>query len=457
MKNYCLKFLEHFLLFSALLLVATAFSMKYSFDTRKSFKGESWDYVTVRPKAHMFYWLYETTHPSGYKERPLILWLQGGPGGSGTGFGNFQEIGPLDVNLNKRNTTWLQTASLLFIDNPVGTGYSYVEDKKALTTSVAEISADLLTLMQAFVKKHPDFEKIPFYIFSESYGGKMTAAFSKVLYDAIQAEKIALNFKGFAMGDSWISPVDSVNSWGPYLYATSIIDDDGLAAIQTIAKKVEKLVNEGKFVEATGAWDEAEGVVGRVSGNVNFYNIMNWGGEGITSQQEESQTLKFQPEIESHLGPLYRRHVKPLYGNSLDELMNGPIRKKLGIIPDNVQWGGQSKEVFEAQGTEFMKNVTSTVNDLINKTPLKVVVYQGQLDLICDTLGAEMWFDQLDVAESFESATRVLKSCKSHPVACYYQKEYKNVQFYWILGAGHMVPSDNGYGALDMVNQIIAS
>ena len=38
--------------------------------------GEYWDYVTVRPKAHMFYWLYETTHESGFKKRPLILWLQ---------------------------------------------------------------------------------------------------------------------------------------------------------------------------------------------------------------------------------------------------------------------------------------------------------------------------------------------------------------------------------------------
>jgi len=31
----------------------------------------------------------------------------------------------LDVNLNARNTTWLQTANLLFVDNPIGTGFSY--------------------------------------------------------------------------------------------------------------------------------------------------------------------------------------------------------------------------------------------------------------------------------------------------------------------------------------------
>ena len=35
--------------------------------------------------------------------------VQGGPGGSSCGFGNFEEIGPLDVELNPRNTTWVST------------------------------------------------------------------------------------------------------------------------------------------------------------------------------------------------------------------------------------------------------------------------------------------------------------------------------------------------------------
>lgn len=34
------------------------------------------------------------------------------------------------------------------------------------------------------------------------------------------------------------------------------------------------------------------------------------------------------------------RHIRPLHKQSLSELMNGPIRKKLGIIPQNVTWGG---------------------------------------------------------------------------------------------------------------------
>ena len=39
--------------------------------------------------------------------------LQGGPGGSSTGFGNFMEIGPLDVDLKPRDTNWVrQTISI---------------------------------------------------------------------------------------------------------------------------------------------------------------------------------------------------------------------------------------------------------------------------------------------------------------------------------------------------------
>lgn len=34
--------------------------------------------------------------------------LQGGPGASGCGYGNFEEIGPLDKAMKPRNTTWVQ-------------------------------------------------------------------------------------------------------------------------------------------------------------------------------------------------------------------------------------------------------------------------------------------------------------------------------------------------------------
>ena len=35
---------------------------------------------------------------------------------------------------------------------------------------------------------------------------------------AVKAGDIKCNFKGLAMGDSWISPEDSTAMWGPYCY-----------------------------------------------------------------------------------------------------------------------------------------------------------------------------------------------------------------------------------------------
>ena len=85
-------------------------------------------------------------------------YFQGGPGGSGAGFGNFGEIGPLDVNLEARETTWLKEASLLFVDNPVGTGFSYVTDNHAYAKSVDEIAQDLVAFFKEFFQKKPDFQ-----------------------------------------------------------------------------------------------------------------------------------------------------------------------------------------------------------------------------------------------------------------------------------------------------------
>lgn len=103
--------------------------------------------------------------------QPLIMWLQGGPGASGTGYGNFEEMGPLDTNLNYRNTTWVTAANVIYVDNPVGAGFSYVDDASLYTTNNTQIAADLVTLMQAFLTKYPAFQTTPFFVFCESYGG----------------------------------------------------------------------------------------------------------------------------------------------------------------------------------------------------------------------------------------------------------------------------------------------
>ncbi|GFP87566.1 serine carboxypeptidase-like 51 [Phtheirospermum japonicum] len=98
--------------------------------------------------------------------------LKLGLGSSGVGIGNFQEIGPLDANLKTRDSTWLKKADLLFVDSPVGTGYSYVENASLLVKRDEEAAADLTTLLIDVYNRNESLQKSPLYIVGESYGGK---------------------------------------------------------------------------------------------------------------------------------------------------------------------------------------------------------------------------------------------------------------------------------------------
>lgn len=183
------------------------------------------------------------------------------PGGSSTGFGNFLEIGPLDINLQPRAATWLQLASLLFVDNPVGTGWSYVDDASLLTTNEDQIAADLVTLVAAFFQAHPAYAAVPFVVFSESYGGKMATSFSNALLDAIAGGRVKCNFRAVALGDSWISPVDSVESWTPLLYQTGLVDDATAAGLAQQAQGIAAAVQQHQWATATSMWGDFEGSV----------------------------------------------------------------------------------------------------------------------------------------------------------------------------------------------------
>jgi len=265
----------------------------------------------------------------------------------------------------------------------------------------------------------------------------MTASFGKSLYNAIQAGTITCNFGGVALGDSWINPMSFVKNWAPYLWATAEIDWNGYIAIMKASNNTQAAVDQKKWSLATDLWGETEDTVERYSANVNFYNILQRG----------------QPEkLKGKVGPW--RYLRTVNDDSLNELMNGPMKKKLNI-PSNVFWGGQSDNVFKALYVDFMQDVTSTVDFLLS-SGINVVIYTGNLDLICCTIGTLDWMTNLKWSGmSIWNNTQRKSIFDNNEVLLAFEKSYKNLRFFTILAAGHMVPTDSPIAAEIMLRSVI--
>ncbi|KAK2433828.1 serine carboxypeptidase [Trifolium repens] len=450
--------------FPIILLFLASFFLLQNVTALKNEDGsEEWGYVQVRPKAHMFWWLYRSPYrvEDSSKPWPIVLWLQGGPGASGVGIGNFEEVGPLDTNLKPRNSTWLLKADLLFVDNPVGTGYSFVEDQKLFVKTDDEAATDLTTLLIKLFNNNEKLQKSPLYIVAESYGGKFAVTLGLSALKAIEDKKLKLTLGGVALGDSWISPEDFVFSWGPLLKDLSRIDDNGLEKSNSIAERIKKQLEDGKFEDATNSWSELENVISASSNNVDFYNLLvDAGSDSVTIAASELGLLKeiSMKRYSKYLTSIRRRFSTPGGDGDVDTLLNGVIKKKLKIIPENVTWGGQSNDVFGALEGDFMKPRIDEVDQLLAKG-VNVTVYNGQVDLICATKGTEAWLRKLkwEGLRSFLGKDRTPLYCGSNKTTKGFYRSYKNLQFYWILGAGHFVPSDQPCVALEMIASITQS
>ncbi|XP_052146019.1 serine carboxypeptidase-like 51 [Oryza glaberrima] len=426
--------------------------------------SELWGYVQVRPKAHLFWWYYKSPQraSSPGKPWPTILWLQGGPGASGVGLGNFLEVGPLDVNLKPRDSTWLQKADLIFVDNPVGVGYSYADDPSALVTTDWQAATDATELLRALAAKEiPTLQSSPLFLVAESYGGKYAATLGVSLARAIRAGDLKLNLGGVALGDSWISPEDFTLAYTPLLLEVSRLDDNAGDEASKMAATVKEQITAGQLADSQQSWIDLLGFIDKKSASVDMYNfLLDSGMDPVSADlpaasssspsSSSAQLMKYSTYLSSQ--------AADSGSNTIDGIMNGVIKEKLKIIPKNLKWQELSDPVYNALVNDFMKPRINEIDELLSYG-INVTVYNGQLDVICSTIGAEAWVKKLkwDGLKNFLSLPRQPLKCGSSKGTKAFVRSYKNLHFYWILGAGHFVPADQPCIALSMISSITQS
>jgi hypothetical protein len=88
-------------------------------------------------------------------------------------FGLLAENGPYSLSTNltlvPRAVTWNEHYAMLYIDNPVGVGFSFVDTDQGYSRTETEVAQNLYTALTAFFAVYTSYADNDFYITGESY------------------------------------------------------------------------------------------------------------------------------------------------------------------------------------------------------------------------------------------------------------------------------------------------
>lgn len=145
-------------------------------------------YVEVDEKngAELFYYFVEAE--AGGENAPFLLWLTGG--------------GPVSFVIEPYNGTlprleinpysWTKVANILFVDSPVGAGFSFSRTPEGYNVGEVSTSLQLHELLTKWLTDHPKFLANPLYIGGDSYAAKIVPLIAQKISEGIEAGRSPL-------------------------------------------------------------------------------------------------------------------------------------------------------------------------------------------------------------------------------------------------------------------------
>ncbi|KAI7749863.1 hypothetical protein M8C21_027528, partial [Ambrosia artemisiifolia] len=380
--------------------------------------------------ARMFYFFFESR---GHKTTdPVVIWLTGGPGCSSE-LALFYENGPFKIAKNSslvwNEYGWDQASNLLFVDQPIGTGFSYSSDKRDIRHNEQGVSDDLYDFLQAFFKEHPEFAKNDFYITGESYAGHYIPAFAARVHAGNKAkEGIHINLKGFAIGNGLTDPLVQYKAYTDYALDMGIIKESDHKSINKrlpVCETAIKLCGTDGTVACMAAYLACNTIfssIKSIAGNINHYDIRK--------QCEGSLCYDFS-DMENLLS---KKSVKEALGvGDMDFVSCSPV-------------------VYQAMIMDWMRNLEAGIPHLL-EDGIKLLVYAGEYDLICNWLGNSRWVHAMEWSgqKQFGASPDVPFEVDGSEAGLF--KTHGPLSFLKVHDAGHMVPMDQPKAALSMLKR----
>ncbi|KAK6151546.1 hypothetical protein DH2020_014181 [Rehmannia glutinosa] len=376
-------------------------------------------YVTVNKESGraLFYWFFEADdeNPSS---KPLVLWLNGGC--SSIAYGLAEEIGPFHVEKDGKNLylnpySWNKAANILFLDSPVGVGFSYSNTSSdLLSNGDKRTAADNLEFLLKWFERFPQYKGRDFYITGESYAGHYVPQLSQAIV-------------GNALTD------DFHDHLGVFQFMWSV----GMISDQTF-KQLNIVCDFQSFVHTSENCVKALEIADHEVGDIDMYSIFT-----------PSCTANF-----SSLNHPWRRKSVGLLRRAYD-----PCTEQHSTVYFNLPEVQEALHVRTTNSPSKWETCNDMVNENWKDSPRSV------LNVYCELLhtGLRIWIFSGDhgCCNSVTSTGTALMLLNFQQLARGalvggWTQEYEGLTFVTVRGAGHEVPLHKPKQALTLIKSYLS-
>ncbi|KAJ7117630.1 Alpha/Beta hydrolase protein [Mycena epipterygia] len=403
-------------------------------------------YIDIQAR-HLFFYFFESRNDPDNDD--VIFWTNGGPGGS-SAIGLFMALGPCKL-VNADNGTvfhpesWNSNANIFFIDQPIGVGFSYADYGETVGTT-EEAGKDIAAFVAIFFAHFSKFQGRGFHMAGESYGGRYLPVFAAAVYDQnprlVKAGLPPINLTSVMIGNGMTDPYTMTAGW--YEMQCSPASLSPVQDIQTCVQMKARLSRCAKWLkescqdqfdlincEAAWAFCISSLETPYVATGLNYYDMSKKCGSSASG-------LCY-GEIDEIVKYLNRKDVQALLGVNVStyEIHSTIVARDFTVSLD------------------MMKGATDYVSALLERG-VRVLVYVGTYDWVCNWVGNEAWTRGLEWSGQAAFGAEPLREWTVEGKRAGRTRSAMGLTFVTVDAAGHMAPYDKPKQSLEMVNRWIA-
>ncbi|KAI5116338.1 hypothetical protein M0805_009174 [Coniferiporia weirii] len=402
-------------------------------------------YIDSGPQ-HLFFYFFESRSKPDTDD--VIMWTNGGPGASSS-IGLFTELGP--CNIRSPNSTeynpysWNNNANIFFIDQPVGTGFSY-HDFGELPATSEGVGEDIASFLAIFFETFSKFKGRNFHLAGESYAGRVLPIYAAAIYDrnsALLAKGLTpIRLKSIMLGNGATDFFHLMQSYYDIQCTNASVEP--IQPISTCVRMKQILPRCDSRMRAACAthFDMIDCIASsNYCASELFQPLLDLG--------YNYQDISMKCDATSDCYPEQRYIVA---------LLNFPgIRDELGVDPSVGNFQLINAAVHDRYWGigDYLHETKLYVAELLERG-VKVIVYAGTLDFICNWVGNQRWTLDMEWTGREGYAEAPLRDWFVDGEPAGKTRAFGNLAFTSLYGAGHLAPHDRPVQSLEMLKHWLA-